>query len=94
MLVLPGQMEMSSAWEEYNHRASQLDARRQGLETGNEVFYRLHRLRHLFGGLVGEFENELLCGACSSALAPIDWLLTNSVIRAGMDWIAKEVCIE
>lgn len=70
-----------------------LDAREQFLGTGNDLFYGLSKMKHSFG-FMEAFESEILCGACSASLEPIDWFLTNSVVRAGLDWIAKEVCIE
>lgn len=36
--------------------------------------------------------NIILCGMCEVPLKPIDFFLTDSTIRTGLDWIATQVC--
>ena len=40
------------------------------------------------------FEGAASCGLCTAALEPIDFLLENSTVRKGLDWIALQVCLK
>ena len=35
-----------------------------------------------------------MCGVCTAALEPIDWLLESKPVLHLGEWIAKQICIE